>query len=844
MTRTLQREPRPPAASQHRRRRPDAHSRNLLLLWAGQFVNTAGLMMLVPIMPFYLEDMGTRGTTETQTWAGVAIAAPALALTVATPLWGRLGDRVGRKWMVVRALFGLVAAMVVMAAATTPVLLVVGRLLQGSLGGVVEAAAAFAGSAGADKKRGSSLGKSFSATAAGALAGPIAGGLFVGAGGLRQLMLVIAAAAAVIAVACAIGLEEPERGRPRNKASDTRHRTRERRSSALHVPSALVLALAAIGAYFGSYGLIPVFAEQVKDVVAEPDTASLWAGVLHSVMWGATLVGSFWWGKHNDRTNRPLRTFAIAAAGISASIAVLSLPLGPIAYIPLRLVQGFCFAALAQSLFLHFSHHAPDDHKSSYVGTANSFLLIGQSAGPLLAGSLVAVMPVSSAVLTMAAASGLGCLLALVATRREKRTLESSDEADEDETIVLPTISTSDAHAKVSSTPARTREPARVQLQPFRGWLLAPHRLQDLGSRYATPWDHYAGSCAPAEAGNALRAWQRSGTLVQDRQHAFYVYEQTGPRGSQRGVIAGVHLDSHLLPHQEVSPDRANNLLDTVRAGQMNLDPVLLGYTGNSRVTTQLNAAARQSPVSETLTAEGQRHRLWRITESEALNDIARELATASTFIADGHHRHVAARQYRRELHSAAYGPGPWDYLTGYFVDLEQNPLHLAPIHRVLPGVDAHAALNQAATRYRILPLGGELAGWLRTLKQYTLHGPAFVIVSPQGAFLLSAPDRAFLACELQHLPEPLHTMDVAVLHTGLIQALWRVREGHIHYEANAATAVQQVRQRGGLAVLLAPPRQEEVKRALAAGVRIPRKALAFGPKPHPGLVLRTFDED
>lgn len=212
MTSTLKARPREDVP-EHDKQASNVDRRNLLLLWAGQFVNTAGLMMLVPIMPFYLKDMGVQGLAQTQTWSGVAIAAPALALTVATPLWGRVGDRVGRKWMVVRALLGLGLAMVVMAAAFTPLVLVAGRLLQGALGGVVEAAAAFAGSTGSDKKRGSSLGKSFSATAAGALAGPIVGGLFVGAGGLRQLMLVIATAAVVLAVGCAVGLREQERAR-------------------------------------------------------------------------------------------------------------------------------------------------------------------------------------------------------------------------------------------------------------------------------------------------------------------------------------------------------------------------------------------------------------------------------------------------------------------------------------------------------------------------------------------------------------------------------------------------------------------------------------------------------
>ncbi len=428
MTGTLQRAT-PAATADEQNCSGAAHSRNLALLWAGQFVNTAGLMMLVPIMPFYLQGMGTGSVAATQTWAGVAIAAPALALTVATPFWGRVGDRIGRKWMVVRALLGLALAMGVMATATTPLLLVAGRLLQGTLGGVVEAAAAFAGSVGSGKKRGSSLGKSFSATAAGALAGPIAGGLLVGAGGLRPLMLAIAATAVLLAAACAFGLREPAR-EPTEDTTPT-SRERRRRPGVMAVPGAVPLALAAIGAYFGVYGLIPVFAAHVSNTVPRQATASLWVGVLYSVMWAATLLGSFYWGKHNDAGKRPLRTFALAAAACAASIAPLALPVDPALLIPLRLVQGFAFAALAQSLFLHFGNHAPGRHRSAFVSSANSFLLIGQAAGPLLAGPLIGLMPVAMTIIVMAATCALGSMLAAGPARAEKYATSPDEHAAE-----------------------------------------------------------------------------------------------------------------------------------------------------------------------------------------------------------------------------------------------------------------------------------------------------------------------------------------------------------------------------------------------------------------------------
>lgn len=277
-------------------------NRNLGLLWVGQFVNTAGLMMLVPIMPFYVQELGVSDMAAVQTWAGIAIAAPALALTVATPLWGRLGDRIGRHWMVVRSLVGLAAAMVVMATAMNPVVLVLGRLLQGGLGGVVEAAQALAGYAGPSKKRGSPLGKSFSATAAGSLSGPLLGGLLVGAGRLSDLMLVIAVLAVLLALAlaCAFGFrEEPaEHTVPDRSGTHTAAMARRFR----HLPGALPLAAAAVTSYLGVYGLIPVFAAHVQQ--GRPaGQAELWVGVFQSVTWGATLIASFWWGaKSGSRT--------------------------------------------------------------------------------------------------------------------------------------------------------------------------------------------------------------------------------------------------------------------------------------------------------------------------------------------------------------------------------------------------------------------------------------------------------------------------------------------------------------------------------------------------------------
>lgn len=358
---------------------------NLRLLWVSQFVNTAGLMMLAPIMPLHMDRLGA-GPETVGLWAGAAVAVPALPLALTTPFWGRLGDRVGRKWMVVRALVGLSLAMGVMAMATSPFGFIVARLMQGSLGGVVEAAAAFVGSDGDDDDRGSSLGRSYSATAAGSLAGPIIGGLLVSTGGLGVLLTGTAAAALLLSILCAVSLRE----RPENRVAH--HSVDADRSASFHGTfSRIGWATLAAGffAYFGVYGLIPVYAEHVRTLVDRPEAAGPWIGGLHAVMWSGTLVGSLWWGRRNDRSGLPLRTLSVAATVTALVIVAQAATPSLLALAPLRFAQGFCFAALSQSVILHASKHAPAGRRAGYVGIANSSLLAGQFAGPLIAGGIL-----------------------------------------------------------------------------------------------------------------------------------------------------------------------------------------------------------------------------------------------------------------------------------------------------------------------------------------------------------------------------------------------------------------------------------------------------------------------
>lgn len=93
---------------------------NFRILWSGQFLAIVGLTVIVPVLTFYVEELGTNDPQAVQFWSGLALAAPAISLSIASPLWGKIGDRWGRKWMVVRAMFGLGLSLCLMGIVQTP----------------------------------------------------------------------------------------------------------------------------------------------------------------------------------------------------------------------------------------------------------------------------------------------------------------------------------------------------------------------------------------------------------------------------------------------------------------------------------------------------------------------------------------------------------------------------------------------------------------------------------------------------------------------------------------------------------------------------------------------------
>ncbi|MFG3499442.1 DUF1015 domain-containing protein [Streptomyces sp. NPDC047928] len=413
-----------------------------------------------------------------------------------------------------------------------------------------------------------------------------------------------------------------------------------------------------------------------------------------------------------------------------------------------------------------------------------------------------------------------------------------------------------------------------LRLNPFRGLRYVPERVGSLAAVTSPPYDvvvrpdglHHLESSDPhnivrlilpqaptpearlRQAAETLDAWLSDGILAPDTEPALYVYEQRNGDLLQRGLIGALELSAPaegiVLPHEDVMPHVVEDRAALMRTTAANLEPLLLTYRGdgsNTGATAVIERAIQGTPLIATTTEDGFSHRLWAVTDAGDLAVAAGDLARHQALIADGHHRWATYLRLREE-HPA---PGPWNYGLVLLIDTARYPLQVRAIHRLLhrlPVADALAALDGT---FRVRTLDGPLPRALDALADAAADGNAFLLAGDGRFHLLDHPDPALLARTIRaDRPAAWQSLDATVLHSTLLDHIWRVPDApeHITYIHDTRAAVTQAERRGGTAVLMHPVREEVVRDLARQGVTMPRKSTSFGPKPATGLVLRSLD--
>lgn len=353
--------------------------KNLYIIWSAQLIAMIGMSMVIPFLPLYIKFLGVTEITEVKRWSGLVFSGVFITAVIATPIWGWLGDRVGKKKMVLRAIFGLAVSQLLIGFSQDVVQLFIFRMVQGALSGFIAAALTLVSSNTPKEKSGYAIGFLASSTAAGNLLGPFIGGLLADAFGYRNVFFITSGLCAISGILVYAFVKEMNPTRNKESYIWDNYKFVFKNTRIKFAMLILIISAAAISM------IQPLFALFIEGKVGSTAYIATITGSIFAVVGLFQVIASPFWGKLNDRREiRKNLVWALIGAGVGYALHIVTT--GVWELIPIRALLGLCIGGVMPSLFSFINKCIPDNRKGGVMGIASSFTMFGNLIGPISSG--------------------------------------------------------------------------------------------------------------------------------------------------------------------------------------------------------------------------------------------------------------------------------------------------------------------------------------------------------------------------------------------------------------------------------------------------------------------------
>jgi DHA1 family multidrug resistance protein-like MFS transporter len=359
--------------------------RNLAVAWFGCFLSGAAFSLVMPFLPLYVEQLGVTGHSALNMWSGLVFSITFLFSAIASPFWGGLADRKGRKIMLLRSALGMSIIMVLMGLAQNVWQLLILRALLGLLGGFVPNANALIATQIPRQKSGWALGTLSTGAVSGALLGPLAGGFMADLYGLRPVFFITAAVLFICFVVTLICIRENFSPVAKKEMLHARQVI-----GALKNPK-LVLSLfvTTMIIQVATGSIAPILTLYVRELAGNVSNIAFISGMIASVPGVAALISAPRLGKLGDRIGP--EKILIAALIISVMLLIpMSMVQSPWQLGVLRFLLGAADGALLPAVQTLLVYNSTNQIAGRIFSYNQSFRDIGNVTGPLVGASISA----------------------------------------------------------------------------------------------------------------------------------------------------------------------------------------------------------------------------------------------------------------------------------------------------------------------------------------------------------------------------------------------------------------------------------------------------------------------
>jgi DHA1 family multidrug resistance protein-like MFS transporter len=359
-------------------------------LWAMvaiQFVMTMAFSVLTPIVPLMLPQLGVTGEAAINLWAGILTGVTSFVAAFASPLWGTVADRHGRKLMLLRSSFAIGFFTVLMGLAADVWQFFAFRALMGLFAGFSSAAIALVASQVPENRLGYSLGWLSTGQLVGSLFGPIVGGILADATGSYRIPFYCTAATILASMALVWFTVHEQFTRPGK--GDRGRSTLSGLIALVTTPALLALFFVLLMAQFGVRTVQPVVSLYVKEMVgAVPNLATL-AGVAFSITGLANVGSAPFLGNRSHRIGYR-RVLLICLLGGTLTTLPQAFTDNYWVFTGERFAVGLFIGGLLPTANALVGRLVPRESRGAVYGMTSSAMFLGNSLGPLIGGAIAA----------------------------------------------------------------------------------------------------------------------------------------------------------------------------------------------------------------------------------------------------------------------------------------------------------------------------------------------------------------------------------------------------------------------------------------------------------------------
>jgi DHA1 family multidrug resistance protein-like MFS transporter len=362
-----------------------------MVMWLGNFCVGAGATMVLPFLSLYIETLGQFSDAYVQRWSGYVFGVTFLIAFFVAPVWGRVGDRYGRKIILVITGAGIALCLFLMGKVETVHQLFILRLLMGIVTGFIPTSIALIATQTPKEKAGEILGTLQTGVISGALLGPMIGGILADTFGFYQTFYITGALILFSTILVGLFVEEIV---IENKEGKEKPSPKDVFKTAFGSPVLLTIFMVTLVIQVANFSVQPLLALYVSQISPSANVAFL-AGFAFSATGLGNLIASRSWGKLGDRVGyeKVLTTVMVLSALVYLPQAFVT---NIWQLVILRFLLGIQIGAMLPAIHALIRKTAPLNMQGEIFGYKTSFQFLGNVIGPLLGGIIAASWGISA----------------------------------------------------------------------------------------------------------------------------------------------------------------------------------------------------------------------------------------------------------------------------------------------------------------------------------------------------------------------------------------------------------------------------------------------------------------